>query len=195
MSTYFAFNIYPEGHFFAVPERRRYHIGKFLIDSFLQRNLLSGDEYSILLYDFDRVKIEIETERELAEELLTEVLETDERNGVITCWRSATPDPNPLDLGLKLLATTLRETLPERDPFSLSFDRWAALIRALNERNWDELFGTELDVTLRVWQIRIDTFFPEGMPNERRDQFMHFILNPLGDVAETEIRRRAAAVS
>lgn len=173
MMSKLTLNIYPQGHYHYVPPQRRYAAGKRIINRFLNRNLIECGEYSILVYDQDRVKIEITREKDLDFDSFKDELNNERDRCTIACWKVADSDTveNMRD---KCKATELREELL-KDTSLLD----------LGEREWIE----EINLIVNLWktnELRL------SLSNDDHFEitFLHYIMTPPGSDNENRIRSR-----
>ena len=193
----FAFNIYPKGFGNQIQFQDAYGVGRTIVEQFRVRirqfpefQYLRGqvEGFSILLYDDDRVKIEIESSMDIKRDDFENILKGFERSGHICCWRSCDPDKNIRDVQLKLLATNLREALPLSDPYALSKGDWVEPIRFILRQDFNMTSSNQIiNQILQSWKRIIEIWCPLGIPLPLRDQLSHLILNPLGPVFEGRV--------
>jgi hypothetical protein len=186
----FAFNVYPKGFGNQVQLQDAYGVDRTIVEQFRvhirqfpEFKSLTGqaEGFSILLYDDDRVKIEIESSMDIKRDNFENILKGSERSGHICCWRPCEPDKNIRDVQLKLLATNLREALPSSDPYALSKSDWIELIRFIMNQDFNMTIPNQrIDQILQSWKTIIKTWCPLGIPLPLRDQLCHLILNSRG---------------
>jgi len=193
----FAFNIYPKGFGNQIQPQDAYGVGRTIVEQFRVRirqfpefKSLTGQEegFSILLYDDDRVKIEIESSMDIKRDDFENILKGFERSGHICCWCHCEPDNNIRDIQLKLLATNLREALPLSDPYALSESDWVEPIRFILRLDFNMTSTNQkINQILQSWKTKIQTWCPLGITLPLRDQLGHLILNPFGKDFEIRV--------
>jgi hypothetical protein len=196
----FAFNIYPKGFGNQIRPQDAYGVGRTIVEQFRvhirqfpEFKSLTGqaEGFSILLYDDDRVKIEIESSMDIKRDDFENILKGSERSGHICCWRHCEPDNNIRDIQLKLLATNLREELPLSDPYALSESDWVEPIRFILRQDFNMTSPNQkINQIRQSWKTIIKTWCPLGIPLPLRDQLRHLILNPRGYEFEKRIRQQ-----
>ena len=160
-------NIYPQGHYYWVYPERLYSAGQRLIRKFLDEKLIEHDEYSLLVYTPDRVKIEI-TKKELDIGSFKRILDREKEQCAITCWEEVKSDTRE-NIQDKCKATALREEiLGVKHPSELRAEEWIEGIKRVRE-SWRRK-GISLSIS--------------------DNEFLHFIMNPIGYDNENRIRSK-----
>lgn len=156
-----SFNIYPQGHFSSIPVEQRYSAGWRLLQKIKECITIQEGEYSLLLYDSDRVKIETLSLSNSDLEIIRKMLNEEKSACTIACWQEITEDESEKKvITAKCLATMYRnQILKDKMPLELSDEEW---VNSLKE------------VRMRF----------EILPHPK---FLHFVTNPLGYARETII--------
>lgn len=179
-----AFDVYPLGRYYCIPNDTRYQAGKRLVEAFRQKGFKGENDYSILLYHGDAVRVEISTDQKLAPAVFEAAVRGASRSFVVS-WESAATEKDPQRLKLKLLATRLREEATGGNPFvsQLIWDDYAGWVAKLRELQ-DEKWGDE--------SARL--FFPGGLAEIKQkglfsgqEGLVYLIINHLDPAAEPRI--------